>query len=461
MDTLTVDQWPDERRRAFARGVRRARWQPYHAARVRRALELWFGAYNDPSADQLAAFEADLRSRYTKASARTYLTCAVQGLYFLYPNHDWAAICKQIRRRPAVRQRPRPAPVDPMRHWPAEWRARWTAAFTGSEDWLSEHAHPAEEWSPAFKMRIASHLTRYRNWLSKHVPTGDPLRAYVESMTGCASTSMTTWLESLVYGLAIVEPDRDLSSLREAARAAKRKARARDKGARMATVEDLRTLGRQLRTEADSMPFGAHAATRYRDGLAISLLAARPVRIKNFASLRLGETLLEAGGVFQMFFEDTKNGDPWSAPIPADVRTALDRWLQVYRPLLIGDKDDGSVWLGMDGEALRASHLSGRIRQWAQKRLGKAVSAHMARSAFMTDLCAIDPENIAIGQVLLGHREKSTSSKFYEQGKSRNAAAILDTALDVFRMPSKAKTKNTARRQREVRPSGWKAGLAR
>ncbi|WP_404381700.1 hypothetical protein [Caenispirillum salinarum] len=365
----------------------------------------------------------------------------MQGLSFLYPNLDWAALCKQIRRRPAVRQRPRPAPVDSMRHWPAEWRVRWAAAFTGSEEWLSEHAHPAQQWSPAFKTRIASHLTRYRNWLSKHDPAGHPLRAYAESMTGYASTSMTTWLESLVYGLAIVEPDRDLSSLREAARAAKRRARARDKGARMATLEDLRTLGRQLRAEADSMPFGAHAATRYRDGLAISLLAARPVRIRNFASLRLGKSLIEADGVFQMFFADTKNGDPWSAPIPVDVQPGLERWLQAYRPLLIGNKDDGSVWLGMDGEALRASHLSGRTRQWAQKRLGKAVSAHLARSAFMTDLCAIDPENITIGQVMLGHRDKSTSARFYEQGKSRHAAAHLDTALDAFRMPPAAKTR--------------------
>lgn len=447
METLTVDQWPDERRRAFERGVRRARWQPYHAARVRRALELWFGAYNDPSAEHLAAFQAALRSTYTKASARTYITCAVQGLSFLYPNLDWADLCKQIRRRPAVRQRLHPAPVDPMRHWPAEWRARWAAAFTDSEEWLSEHAHPALEWSPAFKTRIASHLTRYRNWLSKHDPAGDPLRAYAESMTGYASTSMTTWLESLVYGLAIVEPKRDLSSLRAAARAAKRKARARDKGGRMATVEDLRTLGRQLRAEADSMPFGAHAATRYRDGLAISLIAARPVRIRNFASLRLGETLLDAGGVVQMFFENTKNGDPWSAPIPPDVQPALDRWIQVYRPLLVASQDDGFVWLGMDGEGLSAKHLSKRIRHWAQERLGKAVSAHLARSAFMTDLCAIDPENIAIGRMMLGHRDKSTGAKFYEQGKSRHAAALLDTALDAFRMPPRAKTRFPARRQ--------------
>lgn len=445
MELMTIDAWPDDRRRAFERGVRSAGWTKAHAARVRRSLELWFGFTGDaPTAEGLLAFQDALTEAFSHRTAATYRQGAMQGLSILSPSAPWAAIHLSVRGGKPVRTAPAPAdPPDPTRDWPVEWRRRWNEARASHEHprryafLFGKKDGPAARWSDAYARRVAGGLSRFlRSTTLTALGDGDAVKAYLASLAGSAPTSMARWIEDLAIGLPIVDPDGEHEWLADAASAAKRAAEARDKSPRMVTQDTLLDLGRRLRREADAMPFGPHAAIRFRDGFMISLLTKRPVRLRNFHELQIGGSLGAVGDLFTMTFETTKNGAAWSASVPADLRPAMDRWLSRYRPLLVDrDTDDGAVWIGLDGRAITPGAISRRVGDITERRLGRRVSPHLMRSIYATDLTAIDPDNVQIASAVLGQRDARTINRHYRQGQMRQAAVLLDEALEAYRMP--------------------------
>src|ERR687896_2251574 len=78
-------------------------------------------------------------------------------------------------------------------------------------------------------------------------------------------------------------------------------------------------------------------AELYRDGLMIALLAARPIRIKNFLRLRI-ETSFVAGPngyTIVLAKKETKNRKALEYYVPAELRPYLDRYLTEHRPILM------------------------------------------------------------------------------------------------------------------------------
>ena len=72
---------------------------------------------------------------------------------------------------------------------------------------------------------------------------------------------------------------------------------ARDKRARLVGADELFALGCRMLGEAGESDSGTprQRALRYRDGLVVALLAARPLRRGNLAGLRLGHSLVRRG----------------------------------------------------------------------------------------------------------------------------------------------------------------------
>jgi len=448
METLTsapLTSWPEERRAALARASERAGWSRAHTGRVRRALELWYG-FTDapPTAERLRICRAALEIALTPASARTYAQSAVQGLTLLLPGLRWPAVLSDLRGRDCVRSSDRPRREAELTvDWPSEWRERWRAArFSGGGGKANRRSrlkrgHRASRWSEAYARRIARGLDRFLRWTQTHQPSGDPVEAYIATLDDLAPTSAATFVEDLAEGLPIVEPAGDLGDLKDLARAMKREARGRSKVARIVEVRHLLDLGRTLMREAEAKPLGAHSAIRYRDGLMIALLALRPVRLANFSMLRQGESLYRAGDTLLLSCPKTKNGDGWTAAVPATLEAAMERWLEHCRPLLRNraTEDDGAVWLGLDGRALTPKSISRRLGDITQKRLGRRVNPHLFRSVLATDLGDAGEETVGVAAAMLGHRDPRTMERYYRQGGTRRAARALDDLLGVYRMP--------------------------
>jgi integrase len=99
-----------------------------------------------------------------------------------------------------------------------------------------------------------------------------------------------------------------------------------------------------------------------RNGLMVALLAFCPVRLRNFASLKIGQTFVRQAGEWWIVLEDTKSGTPDHRPVDHALSNDIEAYLNVYRPVLLahspygldstlqvtglGTKEVCALWLG-------------------------------------------------------------------------------------------------------------------
>jgi site-specific recombinase XerD len=161
-------------------------------------------------------------------------------------------------------------------------------------------------------------------------------------------------------------PGRDWAWLRRVANALRAKIRPReDKLLRMHSSSRLMDLGLTLMAEGDaeSAERKINGAARYRDGLIIALLAARPLRLSNFASLQLDRSLLRQGDGFwvRLESEETKNHAPLEVPLPDELTAHIDRYLDVHRRRLLGFGRDDHFWITMRGTWMGPQSIELRV----------------------------------------------------------------------------------------------------
>jgi integrase/recombinase XerD len=134
----------------------------------------------------------------------------------------------------------------------------------------------------------------------------------------------------------------------------------RDKLACMVPASELLDLGIGLMDTCDRGRNETYKATRYRDGLMIALLICCPMRLKNLASLVIGQHLMFDGCAYclKLTAAETKSGRPYYAAIPVELTPYMEGWLRLYRPMLqsIGTAKNqvGSIG-GIFGSAARAA----------------------------------------------------------------------------------------------------------
>ncbi len=98
-------------------------------------------------------------------------------------------------------------------------------------------------------------------------------------------------------------------------------------------------------------------ALAYRDALMLALLAARPLRVKNFSALAFGRHLvdLEDGWLISVPAEETKTRQPVSFELPELLLPWFERYLAEVRPLFPHAAESCRLWLGKEG-MMRDSH---------------------------------------------------------------------------------------------------------
>ena len=96
-------------------------------------------------------------------------------------------------------------------------------------------------------------------------------------------------------------------------------------------------------------------AKDFRDGLIIALLAARPLRLKNFTNLRLGQHLKSTSEGYLIVIpgEETKTGCPIETFATEDLCTWLSIYLKEYRPQLLCGRQSDFLWIHAKGAAYR------------------------------------------------------------------------------------------------------------
>jgi hypothetical protein len=106
-------------------------------------------------------------------------------------------------------------------------------------------------------------------------------------------------------------------------------------------------------------------AGRYRDGLMIAMLASRPIRRRNFASIEIGRHLVRQGPEYWLRFAavETKPNSPIEIPVPTVLTPYIERYLTYYRPFLGLRAARGNwVWRGRGRLAWRFGSRAGALR---------------------------------------------------------------------------------------------------
>jgi integrase/recombinase XerD len=206
----------------------------------------------------------------------------------------------------------------------------------------------------------------------------------------------------------------------------------RDKLSRLVRASDLFTLGLRLMDTCEDGPDRpAYVATRYRDGLMIALLICCPMRLKNLASLVIGQHLMFDGCAYclKLTVAETKSGRPYHAAIPVELTPYMEGWLRLYRPMLqaIGTAKNqvgsigGHLWVGRSGRPLRSRAIHEQIKSRTRQAFGKAIWPHLFRDCAVTELVDCAPEEIGIAPDLLGHADLQTTRKHYIQAVGMRA----------------------------------------
>ena len=181
--------------------------------------------------------------------------------------------------------------------------------------------------------------------------------------------------------------------------------------------------------EADTHGSWLRRALRVRNGLMVALLAACPIRLKNFAALEIGRSFLKLEGGWWIGLEETKSRRPDHRPVPSFLTGSIGSYLEIYRPVLLrqatcGDKpwpdlspgpapstigapnEPGcALWLGRRGEPLGYSQVKGAITETTRITLGVSVNPHRFRTSGATSAALHGSHSPHLASALLQHSE--------------------------------------------------------
>ena len=333
-------------------------------------------------------------------------------------------------------------PKDPARRalppadWPGVDQRAWEAASTPGSLFRAPgaaavRAHPTRiAWAGAYG--------RFLTWLSDHSRmdmaqglschfTAANVSAYAEWLCPrLKSLSLWTEINSLYRFAKATTPDIDLAWLRQAVN--RLHAAAHPEIPIFDRLEDPRrlwALGIRLMDESDKnerIP-GWKRASRYRDGLMLALLSARPLRLGNLTHIVVGTNLLRGSTGFTLRYTkaETKTRRWREWPVPAELTARIERYLAIYRPILLGDNESPRFWINKDGAPFNENGLLGRLKKVTRRLFGKPLTTRIVRHSVAT---AIDDEIPAQNKIippLLGHTQLATAEKYYTSQRMRTA----------------------------------------
>ncbi len=200
-----------------------------------------------------------------------------------------------------------------------------------------------------------------------------------------------------------------------------------------------------------SRPLNINQASRHRDGLALGLLAQRPIRRRNMSGLILGQHLTLERGIWYCNIpgDETKDGSPISFILPEDERfgAAFTHYLLVCRQRLLREPTltadhlqdiTGPLWISTRGSAMTSHAFYYGIIRISNALLGAPLYPHLLRDCAASALSSDAPEYILAASRILGHRDLATTSRHYEQSSMLAAGANLASTMEALQQQALA-----------------------
>jgi hypothetical protein len=348
----------------------------------------------------------------------------------------------------------------PIAEWPALDRALWEKGVEPKG--LFEIGGAGADWAHHSRRKTAAGYSQWLSWLAAQrlvepdAPhpadrvTRERVAAYVEYLRAeRAPYTVLCRVQELNDALRVMAPDMDWNWLAQLYRTLRAQVRpVRDKFLLLKPIDELATLGERLMDEAEAAVGSSvrRRAVGYRDGLMISMLAYRPVRLKNFASMRLGRHLTKVGGCWQILFaaDETKSHVPYEAIVPSALVARLERYLDAHRPVLLrGERIGGAtkrtptpertakapidpqldaLWVSEVGTHLVPEVIQRRIFDHTRQEFGRGISPHFFRDCAATSIAVENPRHVGDASLVLGHAGHRMTEKHYNHARSLEAS---------------------------------------
>jgi integrase/recombinase XerD len=338
--------------------------------------------------------------------------------------------------------------------WPKADRLLWTRARRGSGPGGLDN--PATLWSGPTLKKNEDDYGRYLSWLSRvglliedeaisDRITPGRLKVYLPYLKSFLSPmSVTMSVSQLCASAKAFAPDSDWSWLnRRVARLKFQAKPSREKRHAIRNTLELYNYGKELMDNADQGAGGELAATqRYQSGLIIALLAARPLRIRNFKSLSIGQSLRWDGKGYWLTFsaDETKTDSAINEPFPEDLVPYLEAFIRTRRPFLLRRATGGlatvahrSLWVDRSGLPMQEFTLRSVIKVYTKCRFGVALWPHLFRYCLLTSVAIDQPDLVRVSAALLGHTSLRTGEKHYNQARQLDASRQLGAAVSELR----------------------------
>jgi hypothetical protein len=184
-------------------------------------------------------------------------------------------------------------------------------------------------------------------------------------------------------------------------------------------------------------PEVAGEARGVRNSLIIALFALHPPRLKNFESLRVGESLKRlmaaAGSALRRDHEDASAR---SSAHPDFMNGLIDRYVSEYPPVLFGARDaDANFWISTRGRQFTIKNMGTLISKITQQTVCVDVSPHLFRmAAASTPTAAIyGSGNPHLAPAVLSHRDERVTDDHYDRSGSLQAGLALADLIAAYR----------------------------
>jgi integrase len=212
----------------------------------------------------------------------------------------------------------------------------------------------------------------------------------------------------------------------------------KDKTDRLVLADRLLEAGLTLIQEVErfaSTP--KRRAQGVRNGLMIALLALHPLRIKNFATLTIGQTIQKIGDHWWLIIDvkKTKTRHRDERRVPEFMTEIIDRYVEEYRPILLRENTQHSAfWVSSTtGRQFTTKNMGTLISKITEQTLGVDVSPHLFRMAAATTAAIYGSSTPHLATGVLGHRDKRITEEHYNRARSLQAGAIQAGIIETYK----------------------------
>jgi site-specific recombinase XerD len=328
----------------------------------------------------------------------------------------------------------------PIDLWPSADRVAWHEACRPSV--RLKRGGPASHMRTVTQEMLKKRAGYFFDFLSRsgrlemNAPAGaqvtpENVEAYVAELKGRVN-SVTVYgsIQKLRRFVQLVAPGRDLEWLIEIERQLFSEMRPRSKWGRVVFTDVLEDAGLKLMADAEASkrPELTRAAT-FRNGLMIALLARCPIRLKNFAALEIGRSLVNVEGTWWIVLSaaETKEKREDERPVPEELTQYIQCYLTVHRPILARHNEGNSnaLWMAWDGKPMSCASIAEIIPETTETTVGIKVNPHLFRTAGVTTLATRAGDKPHAGAALLHHRPGPVTQENYNRASCVSAGKSL------------------------------------